>query len=61
LNVTDFLENSVDALEVAAACASASGILEIRCLRVYHVPMGYYKTGKSYGEFATIMKGHAEG
>jgi len=57
----DFSENSVDAMEEAVALASVSvGIEEITCLHVYSVPMGYYKTGKSYEQFAGIMKGHAE-
>jgi len=57
----DFSENSVDAMEAAVALASVSvGIEEITCLHVYNVPMGYYKTGKSYEQFAGIMKGHAE-
>lgn len=29
-------------------------------MHVYSVPNGYYKTGKSYDEFAQIMKSHAE-
>jgi nucleotide-binding universal stress UspA family protein len=57
---TDFSENSMDAMEVALGLASASGTPEIHCLHVYEVPIGYYKTGKSYEEFAEIMKGHAE-
>jgi nucleotide-binding universal stress UspA family protein len=57
----DFSENSIDAMDTAIAIASASsGIQEIHCLHVYSVPIGYYKTGKSYEEFAEIMKGHAE-
>ena len=57
----DFSENSSDAVDVAVAFALASkGIKEIHCLHVYNVPIGYYKTGKSYEEFAEIMKGHAE-
>jgi nucleotide-binding universal stress UspA family protein len=28
---------------------------KITCLHIYEVPKGYYKTGKSYGEFAEIM------
>jgi nucleotide-binding universal stress UspA family protein len=28
-------------------------------LHIYQVPIGYYKTGKSYDEFARIMEGHA--
>jgi len=57
---TDFSENSMDAMEVSVAFASASGTPEIHCLHVYDVPVAYYKTGKSYEEFAEIMKGHAE-
>ena len=30
------------------------------CLNVYDVPAGYYKTGKSFEQFAEIMKGHAQ-
>jgi nucleotide-binding universal stress UspA family protein len=57
---TDFSENSTDAMDVAVAFASAKGIREIHCLHAYHVPIGYYKTGKSFEQFAEIMKGHAE-
>ena len=54
-------DNSIDAVETAISIASASsGIKEIHCLHVYNVPIGFYKTGKSYEEFAEIMKGHAE-
>lgn len=57
----DFSENSEDALEAAVALASVStDIREIHCLHVYGVPIGYSKTGKSYKQFAEIMKGHAE-
>jgi nucleotide-binding universal stress UspA family protein len=57
----DFSENSVDAMEAAVALAKVSeGIEQITCLYVYSVPIGYYKTGKSYDQFAEIMKGHAE-
>ncbi len=31
----------------------------IRFSHIYSVPLGYYKTGKSYDEFAEIMKSHA--
>ncbi len=57
---TDFSENSVDAIHVAVALASASGLREVHCLHVYSVPVAYYKTGKSYEQFAEIMRGHAE-
>lgn len=56
----DFSENSKDAVEVAIAFALSNGIKEISCLHIYDVPSGYYKTGKSYEQFAGIMKGYAE-
>jgi len=57
----DFSDNSFDAMEAAVTIGlAATGIKEIHCLHVYSVPMGYYKTGKSYEQFAEIMKGHAE-
>jgi len=56
----DFSDYSADAMDVAIAIAHASGVNEVRCLHVYSVPIGYHKTGKSYEEFAEIMKGHAE-
>lgn len=31
----------------------------IRFSHIYSVPLGYYKTGKTYDEFAEIMKSHA--
>ncbi len=57
---TDFSDNSIDAMDAAVAFASARGINQIYCLHAYNVPIGYYKIGKSYEEFAEIMKGHAE-
>lgn len=57
----DFSENAMDAMEVGVSIGlAASGIKEIYCLHVYSVPLGFYKTGKSYEQFAEIMKGHAE-
>ena len=57
---TDFSENSVDAMDVAVAFATAAGVSTIHCLNAYSVPIGFYKTGKTYEQFAEIMKGHAE-
>jgi hypothetical protein len=37
---------------------TSKGQLEL--VHVYRVPIGYHKTGKSYSEFAVIMKNHAE-
>ena len=57
----DFSDNSFDAMQTAVAIGlAATGIKEIYCLHVYSVPMGYYKTGKGYEQFAEIMRGHAE-
>ncbi|MDZ7343051.1 MAG: universal stress protein [candidate division KSB1 bacterium] len=56
----DFSRNSAEALEVAIAFASTSTGAAIECLHVYRLPTGYYKTGKTFEEFAAIMKGHAE-
>lgn len=57
---TDFSENSIAAMDAAVAFAAAKGIDQIHCLHAYSVPLGYYKTGKSYEQFAEIMRGHAE-
>jgi len=59
LTPVDFSENSADALDVAAAFVRGSGLPEIFSLNVYQVPIGYYKTGKSYDEFAKIMEKNA--
>lgn len=57
----DFSDNSLEAMKTAVDIGTAdSEIKEIHCLHVYSVPIGYYKTGKSYEQFAEIMKGHAE-
>lgn len=57
----DFSENARDAMEVGVSIGlAASGIKEIYCLHVYNVPIGFYKTGKTYEEFAEIMKSHAQ-
>jgi len=60
LVAVDFSEHSADAMEVAIAFASASGMPEIYCLHVYDVPMGYYETGRSYEEFSQIMLHNVE-
>jgi nucleotide-binding universal stress UspA family protein len=56
----DFSENAKLAVEAAVDFAVANRIDEIQCLHVYSVPLGFYKTGKSFEQFAEIMKGHAE-
>ena len=55
----DFSENSLYALDVASAWASAAGSRSLDILNVYRVPAGFHKTGKSYDEFAEIMKKNA--
>jgi nucleotide-binding universal stress UspA family protein len=57
---TDFSDFSKDAMELAATLAGPSDEAAITCKHFYHVPIGYYKTGKSYEEFAEIMLGHAQ-
>lgn len=56
----DFSENALDAMGLAADFAAAHEIPAIYCAHVYDVPLGYYKRGKSYEEFAEIMKSNAE-
>ncbi len=57
----DFSSCSAEALQQAANFARASGeSSSVDCLSIYHVPTGYYKTGKSFEEFAGIMKGNTE-
>jgi nucleotide-binding universal stress UspA family protein len=55
----DFSECSAKALSTAIDIAKASRIKEIIALNVYNVPTGYHYTGKSYEEFAEIMKKNA--
>lgn len=55
----DFSDFSKLALQSAIDLASQCGA-EIICQHIYEVPTGYSKIGKSFEEFAQIMKGHAE-
>jgi len=57
---TDFSDLSHDALDVAVSFAAEGNVSTITCFNTYNVPIGYYKAGKSYEEFAEIMRGHAE-
>jgi len=59
LTPIDFSENSKDALEVALSMASAGNLDTISALHVFKVPIGYHKSGKSYEEFAKIMRKNA--
>lgn len=61
LVAVDFSECSARALGAALDFARASGErTSVDCLMVYDVPTGYHKTGKSFEEFAEIMKGNTE-
>ena len=58
---TDLSDNSLIALEEAVAIAQQhKESAEIICHHVYSVPTGYHYTGKSYGEFAEIMRRNAQ-
>lgn len=59
LVTVDFSDNSALAFSNALELAKKTDA-SITGLHVYKVPLGYYKTGKSFEEFAEIMKGHAE-
>lgn len=56
---TDFSEYAKMALEQALHIKEKHPDLTIYAHNVYTVPQGYHKTGKSYQEFADIMRGHA--
>lgn len=55
----DFSKHSTLAVEEALAITEGTN-LKLTLVNVFRVPSGYHKTGKSYDEFATIMKGHAK-
>ncbi len=55
----DFSDHSRMSLEFAQNLAQHTDA-KLLGLHVYSVPSGYYKTGKSYEEFAEIMEGHAK-
>src|SRR3972149_8785011 len=56
----DFSEHSREALDVAVSVATSNPGAMITILHVYEVPIGYYKTGRTYEEFANIVKNLAE-
>lgn len=58
---SDFSDYSKDALEEAILIVEKYGQkAEIVCQNVFTVPSGYHFTGKSYKEFTSIMRMHAE-
>ena len=57
----DFSDYSSSALDEAISVAvNSSSEVKIIAQNVYQVPSGYHYTGKSYEEFALIMKQNAE-
>lgn len=56
----DFSDHAALATDLALRIQTATLPSDIKLINVYAVPTGYNKTGKSYKEFAAIMKGHAE-
>jgi len=57
---SDFSDYSKDALEKAIELAERSDKKpEVSIQNVYQVPSGYHYTGKTYDEFAEVMKDHA--
>jgi nucleotide-binding universal stress UspA family protein len=58
---SDFSDYSKDALEEAVKILEKQGAeAEIICQNVFSVPSGYQVTGKSFEEFAGVLKTHAE-
>lgn len=55
----DFSSHSLLTLSFAEKISQELGASVIG-LHIFEVPLGYYKTGKSFDEFAIIMKKHAE-
>ncbi|MDO9516203.1 MAG: universal stress protein [Syntrophales bacterium] len=56
----DFSENAADAMALAVDFAVTHEIPSIYCVHVYGVPLGYYKRGKEYEEFAEVMGENAK-
>jgi len=56
----DFSEKALDAMNLAVEFAAAHEIPSIYSAHVYDIPLGYYKRGKGYEEFAEVMGRNAE-
>lgn len=54
----DFSSYSALSLDYAQAISEATE--DVKCYHLYEVPQGYSKTGKSYEEFAEIMRSNTE-
>ncbi len=57
---TDFSDPAKLALEFAGLLSGIHENASITCFHAYHVPQGYHSTGKSYEEFADIMRENAK-
>ena len=55
----DFSKNSLNAYKLAKTM-ERNNSSKVLLQHVYRVPIGFYSTGKSYDEFAAIMKKNAE-
>ncbi len=55
----DFSENSKDALEIALSMASTGNLGTLSVPHAFKIPIGYHKSGKTYEEFAKVMKKNA--
>ncbi len=55
LVAVDFSEHSINALDIGSAFAKGVEANEIYILNNFRIPKGYYKTGKSYEDFADVM------
>jgi len=56
----DFSENAAEAMNLAVNFAVTHEIPSIYCVHVHDVPLGYYKRGKEYEEFAEVMEKNAK-
>ncbi|MCB9058646.1 MAG: universal stress protein [Calditrichae bacterium] len=56
----DFSEHSKDAYDQGLAFAKAGKAVKMEMIHVYEIPTGFHKTGRSYVEFAEIMKNNAK-
>lgn len=55
----DYSETSMMSLQQAIYIARKNEFPEIMCVHTYSVPSGYHTTGKSFDQFAEIMKENA--
>lgn len=60
LVAVDFSDHSLNALDVGSAFAKAANLDHIYILNNYQVPAKHQKTGKTYEEFADIMRENAK-